>query len=201
MLDFAIALVNETARVLYDGSLFILIGFAIAGLIHEFLPGGAIVRHLGDRSLRSAGLAALLGAPIPLCSCGVLPTAVALRRKGASREASLSFLITTPETGIDSVALTSPTSDRLSPCAARRRGASGLVAAAFSSGSRPDRRGAGRGRRSRRTPTPTRHVRAPSPATGSWTERILVRARLAVRYAFVDLFDELGFWLVVGDRS
>ena len=119
--------------VLYDGALFILIGFALTGVIHVLLDPARIVRHLGDRSLRSAGLAALLGAPIPLCSCGVLPTAVALRRKGASREATLSFLITTPETGIDSIAMTLAyfgplvTAARLVAAVA-----SGLVAAALS---------------------------------------------------------------------
>ena len=150
--------------------------------------------------MRSAGLAALLGAPIPLCSCGVLPTAVALRRKGASREATLSFLITTPETGIDSVALTLAyfgpviTVARLVAAVA-----SGLVAAAFSlrspdlTGETPDAADAA---------PPHAHAHAdeaplarPSPAAGSLTERIRVRARRAVRYAFVDLFDELGFWL------
>ena len=71
-----------------------------------FVEPDRIVRYLGGRNLGSAAVAAILGAPLPLCSCGVLPTAVSLRRKGASPEATLSFLITTPETGIDSVAMT-----------------------------------------------------------------------------------------------
>ncbi len=106
MITFLIATVTETARVLYEGSLYILIGFFVAGLLHEFLPGGLIARHLGKRSPRSVLLAALFGAPIPLCSCGVLPAAAELRRKGASRPAVTSFLISTPETGVDSIALT-----------------------------------------------------------------------------------------------
>lgn len=105
-MEFFGAFLAETARILYEGSFYILIGFLVAGLVHHFLPTNAIVRHLGTESPRSVFMAALLGAPIPLCSCGVLPAAAALRDKGASRSALLSFLISTPETGVDSIALT-----------------------------------------------------------------------------------------------
>jgi len=106
MVDFLTTVVNETAWVLYEGSLFILLGFLVAGLLHELLPTDTIARHLGRDDLRSVTLAALFGAPIPLCSCGVLPAAAALRGKGASRSSLLSFLVSTPETGVDSIALT-----------------------------------------------------------------------------------------------
>lgn len=100
------AIVTQTTLVLYEGSLYILLGFFVAGLLHEFLPAGIIARHLGRESPRSVLLAAVFGAPIPLCSCGVLPAVAALKRKGASRSALLSFAISTPETGVDSIALT-----------------------------------------------------------------------------------------------
>ncbi len=105
-MDLIANVLIETARILYEGSLFILLGFLIAGLLHEFMPTNAIARHLGRDDTSSVTLAALFGAPIPLCSCGVLPAAAALRNKGASRSALLSFLISTPETGVDSIALT-----------------------------------------------------------------------------------------------
>jgi uncharacterized membrane protein YraQ (UPF0718 family) len=98
LIDFVAAAAEQTFWVLHEGALFILLGFAIAGIIHVVLDPERIVRHLGGRSLRSAALAAVMGAPLPLCSCGVLPMAVSLRRKGASRESTLAFLITTPET-------------------------------------------------------------------------------------------------------
>ena len=72
-MEFLSTVFAEIARVLYEGSLYILIGFLVAGLLHEFLPTDAIARHLGGERPRSVILAALFGAPIPLCSCGVLP--------------------------------------------------------------------------------------------------------------------------------
>ena len=97
---------EETYRIVLDSGVFILLGFFLAGVLHEFVDTARIGRILGGRNLKSILTAALVGAPLPLCSCGVLPTAVALRKKGASREATVSFLISTPETGVDSVLIT-----------------------------------------------------------------------------------------------
>ncbi len=96
----------ETIWVFYEASIYLLIGFFVAGLLHVYLPADLIARHLGRNDTRSVGLAALFGAPIPLCSCGVLPAAASLKRQGAGRAPLVSFLISTPETGVDSVALT-----------------------------------------------------------------------------------------------
>ena len=96
----------ETLVVFYEASVYLLIGFLVAGLLHVYLPADLIARHLGRNDARSVGLAALFGAPIPLCSCGVLPAAASLKRQGAGRAPLVSFLISTPETGADSVALT-----------------------------------------------------------------------------------------------
>jgi HflK protein len=106
MADFFTNLIPETARIFYEGSLYILLGFAIAGLLHEFLPTELIGRYLGRENPRSVATAALFGAPIPLCSCGVLPAAAALRQKGAGRSPTMAFLVSTPETSADSIALT-----------------------------------------------------------------------------------------------
>ena len=96
----------ETLVVFYEASVYLLIGFFVAGLLHVYLPADLIARHLGRNDARSVGLAALFGAPVPLCSCGVLPAAASLKRQGAGRAPLVSFLISTPETGVDSVALT-----------------------------------------------------------------------------------------------
>lgn len=84
---------------------YLLLGFGLAGLVRAFVNERNVARHLGGRGLWPVFKAALIGAPLPLCSCGVLPAAAALRKAGASRGATTSFLISTPETGVDSVAV------------------------------------------------------------------------------------------------
>ncbi len=88
-----------------DAAPWLLFGLFFAGLLKAWAPERGIRRWLGGKGFRPALTAALVGAPLPICSCGVLPAAVALRRGGASREATVSFMISTPETGADSVAL------------------------------------------------------------------------------------------------
>lgn len=84
----------------------LLVGLAVAGMLKEFLPEQQVYRHLGRDDLRSVTLAALVGAPLPLCSCSVLPAAAALQKAGASKSATTAFLISTPETGVDSIGTT-----------------------------------------------------------------------------------------------
>ena len=88
-----------------DASLYILFGIFIAGLIQVFVDKDKIAKHLGKPGFKSVLLAAIFGVPLPLCSCGVLPTAVSLRKNGASKGSVLSFLISTPESGVDSIAI------------------------------------------------------------------------------------------------
>ena len=85
---------------------FLLLGFLLAGLMHVFIPGQVYNHYLSGDSFRAVLYAALFGIPLPLCSCGVLPTAMSLRREGASKGATVSFLIATPQTGIDSIIAT-----------------------------------------------------------------------------------------------
>ena len=98
--------VNAFVSMLNSMSPYLLLGFLIAGLLHAFVPSSIYSRYLAGTGLRSVATAAAFGVPLPLCSCGVLPTAVALRRSGASRAASTAFLIATPQTGVDSIAAT-----------------------------------------------------------------------------------------------
>ena len=85
---------------------YLLLGFLLAGLMHAFVPATLYRRYLGGSSFRSVLNAALLGIPLPLCSCGVIPTAMSLRKEGASKGATVSFLISTPQTGVDSMIAT-----------------------------------------------------------------------------------------------
>ena len=85
---------------------YLLIGIAAAGLIHLVLPDTWVARRLGGPGLMPAFRAALFGVPLPLCSCGVIPAAIELRKQGASKGASAAFLVSVPETGVDSIAIT-----------------------------------------------------------------------------------------------
>jgi hypothetical protein len=96
----------EAWSILREASLFLLIGFTVAGALAVFVPPGLFARLLGRGKIRSVLWASVVGAPIPLCTCGVLPTALGLAKQGATKGATVSFLISTPETGIDSIALT-----------------------------------------------------------------------------------------------
>ena len=99
-------LLHSFLYMLNEMSPYILLGFLIAGLMHAFVPQRTFARHLSGTGAKAVFKSALLGIPLPLCSCGVLPTAVAMRRNGASRAAATSFLISTPQTGVDSIAAT-----------------------------------------------------------------------------------------------
>lgn len=81
-------------------------GFLMAGILHIFVNPQMIVKYLGKGRIKSVLYAATLGVPLPLCSCGVLPTTAGLKKQGANNGAALSFLIATPETGVDSMAVT-----------------------------------------------------------------------------------------------
>ena len=100
-----IAILLATWDMYLDTALWLVVGIAAAGAIHVWLPDGLLGKWLGGEGVIPVVKAALIGAPLPLCSCGVLPAAVGLRKDGASKGATVSFLIATPETGPDSVAL------------------------------------------------------------------------------------------------
>ena len=85
---------------------YLLLGFLIAGVLHVFVPKTFYAKYLSRNNKLSVLWAALLGVPLPLCSCGVIPTAVGLKNEGASKGAVASFLIATPQTGIDSILAT-----------------------------------------------------------------------------------------------
>ncbi|CAK0745039.1 Permease [Azospirillaceae bacterium] len=190
---------THSYELLLDAAPWLVLGLAAAGLVHAWLPAGALGRWLGGRGLRPAVLAALLGAPLPLCSCGVLPAAVGLRRAGASREAVVSFLIATPETGLDSIALSygilGPFFAVARPVAAVLSAVStgllmlllpretDLVPAPAAAVSCCASGGCG-------SKNPARPAAAPVSA--------LERTAAGLRYAFSDMFDDLLPWLAFG---
>jgi uncharacterized membrane protein YraQ (UPF0718 family) len=96
----------QSWNILLESSVFILFGLLVSGLLRVFLNPGSVSRHLGQGRFKSVFKASLMGIPIPLCSCGVLPAAAALKKQGANNGAVTSFLISTPESGVDSIAIT-----------------------------------------------------------------------------------------------
>jgi hypothetical protein len=97
---------NALLAVINAMSPYLLLGFLIAGILHVFVPKTFYAKYLSRDNKLSVLWAALLGVPLPLCSCGVIPTAVGLKNEGASKGAVASFLIATPQTGIDSILAT-----------------------------------------------------------------------------------------------
>ncbi len=105
IIDALISVLLASWNVLLESAPFVLLGFFVAGILKAFLPDDFVARHLGGRSTASIFKAAAMGVPIPLCSCGVLPAAAGLKKQGAGKGAVTSFLISTPETGVDSIAV------------------------------------------------------------------------------------------------
>lgn len=85
---------------------YLLLGFIIAGLLRVFFNEDWVKRHLGQRGFKQIFKAVIIGIPLPLCSCGVIPVAAGIRRQGGQRGAVAAFTASTPQTGVDSIAAT-----------------------------------------------------------------------------------------------
>lgn len=165
---------------------YILLGFLLAGIMHAFLPADTYRRFLGKRSWRSIANATLLGIPLPLCSCGVIPTAMSLYKEGATKGATVSFLIATPQTGIDSIIATYSLLGLpfalLRPIAAIATAlAGGIITNRFTD------------EKEQNGDTTARDKRP-----NSTTEGLLPKMRNALNYAFVEMMQDIGKWLIMG---
>lgn len=85
---------------------YIIFGLAFAGILHEIVPDSIVTKHLGKDNISSVVKSTVFGIPLPVCSCGVIPLATSIKKSGASKGATLSFLISTPITGVDSILAT-----------------------------------------------------------------------------------------------
>lgn len=99
-------IVNEIWAVTQAMAPYLLLGFLVAGILRVLISPAFVQRHLGGRGFWPVCKAALLGVPLPLCSCGVLPVAASLHKHGASKGATLAFLVSTPQTGVDCILAT-----------------------------------------------------------------------------------------------
>lgn len=99
-----IELLNNFVLLFTESAPYLLLGLLLAGIIRMLVPDKWITKFLGERS--SVITAAVIGTPLPLCSCSVIPTAIGIRRAGASKASTASFMVATPETGVDSIGVT-----------------------------------------------------------------------------------------------
>jgi hypothetical protein len=202
------AILRESWSIFVDAAPFMLFGFLVAGLIKAFLPDRVVVRHLGGRGLGGAVKASLLGVPLPLCSCGVVPTAAGLRQQGASKGPIAAFLVSTPETGVDSIAVTYALLDPLMtvvrPISAF---VTGVVAGVFvGRADRDDEPGAAPTPEFGPAPTAEELAggcsggecacAAPEPDAPAkpWPARL----RSGLGYAFGELLEDIAGWFLVG---
>jgi len=105
-MEIITGVLRESWEILNESAAWVLFGFLVAAIVKAFIPDKLVNRHLGTNGPSSVIKASLFGIPIPLCSCGVVPAAMGLRKQGAGKGATSAFLISTPETGVDSIAIT-----------------------------------------------------------------------------------------------
>ena len=98
-------ILKESWHIYLDVAIYMLFGFFVAGILYVFFKAEKIKKYLGTGKIKPVILSALFGIPIPLCSCGVVPVAAGLKKQGANNGAALSFMIATPESGVDSIAV------------------------------------------------------------------------------------------------
>lgn len=180
MIDLLVNIFNASVDLWLAVAPYLLLGLFVAGLLHAFLGSDFIAHHLGKGRFTSILKATVLGIPLPLCSCGVIPVAASLRREGANRSATLSFLVSTPTTGVDSIAATyslmGPLFAVFRPIAAFFSGMTiGLVNAIFN----PEKES-----------KPLEHNHG-GLSTG-------FRLKTVFQYGFIELAEDIGKWLIFG---
>jgi HflK protein len=217
MADFLLQVLRETWSLLKEASVFLLAGFLLAGVLGVFVPKNILIRLVGTGRVKSVLWGAALGAPLPLCSCGVLPTALGLRRQGATEGATVAFLVATPETGIDSISLSYALTDPILTIFRPIAGVVTAIAAGLATnffGVRTARAGEGASTQapdngSCAAPHAEDHMHHHVHADPCDTERrggdgergvIAVRetAGRIYHYAFHELLDDTSYWLILG---
>lgn len=195
-------ILRQSWQLVLQSGAFLLVGFLIAGLIHAFVSTARLARWLGPARWRSVLNAAVIGAPLPLCSCSVVPVAATLRKRGASRGATTAFLISTPESGVDSIAVTYALMDPIMTVARPLAAIFSAFAAGIAQNVWGERRAA---TDQESTPTeletssccgePSACCESSEPAA-----KAPLRARLtgALRFGLVEMFEDLAVYLVIG---
>lgn len=200
-------IMTESWNIFAEAAPYLLLGFGIAGLLHVFVPDEKVMQYLGSSAgkFRSVINASFLGVPLPLCSCGVVPAALSLRKRGATKGATLSFLISTPQTGVDSIAITyallDPIMTIFRPVATFATAVAAGVAENILNLSK-----SGKDKFSEKAVTlnvlPT-VSNGPgtcccSSCDGLEGANFGQKLKSGIKYAYVELLGEIGFWLIVG---
>ncbi len=171
---------GELLRLVNEMAPYLLLGFLFAGVLRVVFPKKLITRTMGKGNFRSSLTASLLGIPLPLCSCGVIPTGIGFFRSGASRGSTISFMISTPQTGVDSILATYSLLGWplavIRPVVALVTGVLGGVL-----GNRMERNNG-------ITEEESNGIEEDPPRT----------AREVFRYGFVELLQDISRWLVIG---
>ena len=187
-MSFIFTALGQAWQILLEAAPYIWLGLLAAGALHVWVPKDWVIARLGSSRQGSVWKAALFGIPLPLCSCGVIPAAISLRKRGASSGATLSFLISTPETSIDSLALTyallGPVWAVIRPLAAVLVAVfTGSVANLFSDPHKPD-------------PEDDRCAVCDEP--GAHSHGQAARLKRASQFVFGELLPDIGWWLLFG---
>ncbi|MCF8383950.1 MAG: SO_0444 family Cu/Zn efflux transporter [Chlorobium sp.] len=201
VIDTLIHVLLASWNVLLESAPFVLLGFFVAGLLKAFLPDDFVARHLGGGGTASIFKAAAMGVPIPLCSCGVLPAAAGLKKQGAGKGAVTSFLISTPETGVDSIAvswaLLDPLMTLIRPVVAFFTAVAAGIAVSFT-----DRHSGGEG--TERAPNAVAESQDACASGCCCSHRepepqgLVPKFMKGMRFAFGDLLKDIGGWLFFG---
>jgi uncharacterized protein len=196
-MDILIEILRGSWEMLLDVSFYVLFGLLVGGLLKVFLPPGLVSKHLGGGGAGPVFKAALFGIPLPICSCGVLPMAASLKKQGASNGATTAFLISTPESGVDSISITYALLDPLMtvarPLAAFFSAiTAGLIQNFFSPPAQTEwLQESGSRKLDSCCTTP---LSPPVPPNQSFANKI----RTGIRYTTGDLWQDIALWFLAG---
>ncbi|BAM05254.1 SO_0444 family Cu/Zn efflux transporter [Phycisphaera mikurensis] len=200
---------SNLGHVVLEAAPWLLLGLAVSGLIKVYLPAGLLQRWLGGGGVGPVFTAAVIGTPLPLCSCSVVPAALTLRRGGAGKGATVSFLVSTPENGADSIALSWALLGPFMTVARPVAAVSSAVLAGLLAGATDQREG---------PPLPAPAAAAAAAASGSSPPASAAASCCAsgggvaaepaaparpkpleaLRYAADELFGDIALWLTLG---
>ena len=198
-MEFLLAWWDAIWGILAESGPWLLAGFLIAGLLKNLIPQEKVFRHFGGDDVASVSKAAVFGAPLPLCSCSVIPTAAGLRDAGASKGATTSFLIATPETGVDSIGITwalmDPVMTIVRPLSAVVTAiVSGVAVNRFAPGTKPHSSETDAAPSASDDPASPSCCASEAPPKPSLAQRGLA----SVRYAYGKLMEDLTPWFLLG---
>ncbi|MCB0805832.1 MAG: permease [Bacteroidales bacterium] len=185
IIEYITGYLNEFLYLLLEMAPWLLLGFLFAGLLHVYMPHGSVRKYMGKNNLKSVLYSVLLGIPLPLCSCGVIPTGISFYKEGASKGSTVAFLISTPQTGVDSILATYSLLGLpfalLRPVVAFFSGILGGIFTNLNNAGEIDVS------KPEKTKPELQH-----------REKSSTKFRKMFRYAFVDFMEDIADWLIIG---